>query len=232
MEKGVELLLSQLPERIDEPTFIFYHTYEIHSNYRPPREYRNRFGTFEARFLPTSRELIEWNKRGLEGITEQDIAFLVSRYDAEIRYTDDTLRILFAELEARGFFDDYLVVFTSDHGEEFGEHGHFLHQGFLYEELLRVPLILGGSRVPAAVRSELVSSIDIAPTILDHVGVAIPDRMSGRPLLSAEVAPETLFAQYGPAPLRGAYPRLEADREQGTGNGGTLRHDKRSGRDE
>ena len=132
-------------------------------------------------------------------MTEEDRQFLVARYDAEIRFTDDTLRELFDELETRGFFEDALVVVTSDHGEEFAEHGSLLHQGYLYEELLRVPLILQGERVPPGrVESGLVSSIDIAPTILAYAGLPVPDAMAGRDLLGERVVPRPVFAQYGP----------------------------------
>jgi len=199
IEQGIRKLTSVLPERFEKPTFLLYHTYEIHSDYRPPKEYREMFGSYASDLRPTSDVLLELNKRDAAEPSEEDIAFLIGRYDGGIRYADDQLRVLFAELEARDFFDRFLVVITSDHGEEFGDHGHFLHQGYLYEELLKVPLILTGDRITGGqVVTTLASTVDIAPTVLSYVGIGAPTEMVGRDLLQPIVDSAPVFAQYGP----------------------------------
>jgi arylsulfatase len=166
------------------PIFAFYHTYEIHSPYLPPDEYRGLFGQFESTFVPSSENLLEVAHAARRRLGKADLEYLEAMYDAGIRYTDDTLRQRFAELEELGFFDRYLLVVTADHGEEFAEHGGLLHRDLLYEELIRVPLIVAGSGVPQGrVEGRLVSSIDIAPTVLGYAGLPVPETMAGTSLL-------------------------------------------------
>jgi arylsulfatase A-like enzyme len=106
-------------------------------------------------------------------------------YDAEIRYTDDTLRRLFDELEASGFLDGALVIVTSDHGEEFGEHGGLSHGASLYDELVKVPLFFVGDGVPAGVVDDrMVSSVDIVPTVFARLGLDPDPRFAGGDLFA------------------------------------------------
>ena len=182
----------------NRPLFAFLHTYEIHSPYDSPPAYRSLWGEFPSRFEASSKNLQEINNHQLEA-NDADRRFITSMYDAGIRYTDDVLRVMFSELESLGFFENYIVVITSDHGEELGERGAYLHRKLLFDDLIRVPLILRGSRVPAdVVSTELVSSIDIAPTLLAYAGIDVTERMEGRDLLSGEPAvPDAIFSQYG-----------------------------------
>ena len=118
-------------------------------------------------------------------------------YDGEIRYLDEHLGQLFEWLQARGLYDEALIVFTSDHGEEFQEHGGWWHGQTLYQEQIAVPLIVkypGGARAGAVV-DELARSLDIAPTILDVAGVPVPEGMAGRSLWSDSEPPTYAFAE-------------------------------------
>lgn len=112
-------------------------------------------------------------------------------YDGAIRFLDEELAKLFAELKAKGLYDNTLILLTADHGEEFYEHGGWWHGTTLYDEQLRVPLIVkppqGGSQ--GVVSEALVSSLDIAPTILTAVGIPVPQTMIGKPLGLAPGAP-------------------------------------------
>ena len=119
------------------------------------------------------------------GVPVDDIGVVEEVYHGEIRFTDRVLGRFLAALEGLGLLDNTILVLTSDHGEAFFEHG-LLQHGLLYGENLRIPLILrfpprlpAGSRVPAQ-----VSSMDIAPTILDLAGVEIPSEMDGQSLAS------------------------------------------------
>jgi arylsulfatase A-like enzyme len=91
---------------------------------------------------------------------------------------------LLAELEQLGSLKETLVVLTSDHGDEFFEHGRKGHGKSLYDEVLHVPLII---RLPSGpnglVFDELASTLDIAPTILDYLGFGVPRSMQGRSLV-------------------------------------------------
>jgi choline-sulfatase len=177
-----------------QPVFAFFHTYSIHSPYSPPPEYRDLWGPSASRFEPTSQNLLAINKGEIE-VSEEDVEHIVAMYDAGIRYTDDALRRLFANLDQLGFFTNYLVVITADHGEEFGERGGFVHRPLLYDDLLHVPLILEGTTVPRGRRDQsLASTVDIAPTILRVAGVETDAPLEGRVLLTSK-APGAIYAQ-------------------------------------
>jgi len=111
-------------------------------------------------------------------------------YDGEVAYLDEHLGRLFDGLRAQGLYGRALIVLTSDHGEEFFEHGGWWHGTTLYDEQINVPLIVkppgraGGGRVAGG----LVRSLDIAPTLLAAAGAPIPKEMQGRglPLVSPD----------------------------------------------
>jgi arylsulfatase A-like enzyme len=118
-------------------------------------------------------------------------------YDGEVRYLDEHLGQLFDWLKAEGLYDDALIVLTSDHGEEFQEHGGWWHGQTLYQEQIAVPLIVkapGGARAGAVV-TDLARSLDIAPTILDLADVPIPEVMMGQSLWSTAEPPAYAFAE-------------------------------------
>jgi arylsulfatase A-like enzyme len=138
-----------------------------------------------------------------------DVQYLRDLYDAEIRNMDGEVGGLLARLRELGLERDTLVVFLSDHGEEFLEHGGFKHAS-LYQEVMHVPLIarfpgadprLRARRVP-----ELVGLVDVMPTVLELLGVAPPARIHGRsllPLLRGEAwPPRPVFSAWGRAQLR------------------------------
>jgi len=105
-------------------------------------------------------------------LDERDVRHLVDLYDAGIRQLDTELSRLFAWMQKQGLIDETLLVVTSDHGEEFMEHGRVDHFLPMWQEVLRVPLILRGPGVPAGVRVQApVSHLDLAPTILSLAGV-------------------------------------------------------------
>ena len=183
---GVGRLVNRIKEHLADgrPIFAFFHTYAIHSPYSPPEPYRKLWGEFPGLIEPTSENLLALNAGSLTG-TSADVRRIEALYDGGIRYTDDTLRTAFARLQELGFLDNCLVVITSDHGEELGERKGFLHRDLLYDDLIRVPLILWGRAVPRGkVDNRLVSSVDIAPTLLTAAGVPVPELMEGHDLLS------------------------------------------------
>ena len=187
VERGCEWLGTST-----EPAFLFLHTYEIHHPYRPRPELLALFDDGYTGPLPPNIE-IDDHLRPINGqsevtleIDDRDLAYIVATYDAELRSVDESIGRLVDCLEEQGRLDRTLFAITSDHGEEFGEHGWVgWHSHTLYDELLHVPLILrlpgdreAGRRVGPAVRS-----IDIAPTLLDVTGIPAPDGFRGRSLL-------------------------------------------------
>ncbi len=196
----------------NERWFLFLHTYTVHDPYpdvRSPDGYHFPIKTYGKPFWPggppedsvepTGPHLAELNRRDVMPGAEV-LDYYRAAYDAQIRYLDDLLRDFFVGLEDLGLADDVTVVLTSDHGEEFAEHGRLLHEQ-VYRETLHVPLIVvhpdlkSGRRIP-----ELVQSIDIAPTILELAGAEQPAPVSGRSLLpllagSAPVGPREAYAE-------------------------------------
>ena len=136
-------------------------------------------------------------------------------YDAEIAYVDHVIGTLLSRLEARGALDETLVVITGDHGESLGEHGELTHGTFAYNATLSVPLILWSRSLPARSFPGRVRHVDIAPTVLDLLGVEPASGIDGRSLTAHLVdsdgydPPGSYFEALNPnltrdwAPLRG-----------------------------
>lgn len=167
--QGVEWL----EEHHDELFFLFLHTYEAHSPYAPKPE--------------VLAELPEVDPEA-EGLGKKDVNWERTKraYAAEVHYTDSRLEHLFGELRRLGLLDDTLVVITADHGEEFGEHGNLGHAKTIFDEVLRVPLLFWApDHVPEGrVSEELVSLIDIPPTILELARIPPPRGIPGRSLVA------------------------------------------------
>jgi arylsulfatase A-like enzyme len=196
IEKGARRVVRLLGEVDPEaPKFVFLHTYEVHSPYRPGEPQRTLLGVPQGMTAASSDYLLE-HATAAASLPKDELDALSLLYDAEIRVVDDALRALFEELDATGFLRHAIVIVTSDHGEEFGEHGGLLHRDLLYDVLLRVPLIVVGPGIAPARRAEPVSSVDIAPTVLELVGIAKPAAMEGSSLL-AERPRAAVIAQYG-----------------------------------
>lgn len=138
----------------DRTFFLFLHTYQVHSPYSPPESHRGLFKDVPPREPP-----------GLQEFALQ--------YDQEARYADDHIGPFLTHLAQLGVSEHSIVVVTSDHGEEFGEHGGLGHGRTLYQEVLRVPLVIAapGLLAPAEVKAP-VSLLDLAPTLLDLLGLA------------------------------------------------------------
>jgi arylsulfatase A-like enzyme len=176
------------------PFFLYVHFLDPHGPYEPGSPWRQRFLEGLSSDQPLVREgkvgpLAEGTRAMVE-LSPGDVEVLRALYDAEIRETDAALESLLSELDSRGLLPHTVVLVTSDHGEEFLEHGTLKHGYQLYEESLRVPLLL---RVPGvAARRERdveVSHLDLAPTLLELVGLPVPATFQGRslvPLLRGE----------------------------------------------
>lgn len=169
-----------------ERFFLFLHTYSIHDPYTPP----DGFGVDPNQPLdpPPTGKTLKLANDGFIEVPEPTVAGYSDRYDASIRYVDGVLGDLFKRLEELELRDQTAVIITSDHGEAFGEHGRLGHEQ-TYPEELHVPLILihpdldRGYRVPTP-----VELIDVAPTVLDLLGVDSETAMSGRSLLGSPIA--------------------------------------------
>ncbi len=167
----------------DERFFLFLHTYAVHDPYDPPEPFASQFNASPPAqaFPPTGSNFVAFN-RGRKTISPAALAYYRAAYDASIRYLDDVLAEFFAELEELGLTDEVTVVLTSDHGEEFLEHGKMVHEQ-IYRETLHVPLLVLHPDLPPGRIASVVESIDIAPTLLDLAGISFPAQVSGRTLV-------------------------------------------------
>jgi arylsulfatase A-like enzyme len=171
--------------------FLYLHIMDPHDVYWPPRRFRSRYhaGYRGKEDIAKGRPAV-YEQQILKGeevdLRRRDIEHLVALYDAEVAYVDVQVGRLLEKLERMGLREDTLVVVTSDHGEEFFEHGGLKHGFTLYQEVIVVPLLM---RYPGALPSEkivdgaVVQLIDVAPTILDLAGLPIPEEMTGASLV-------------------------------------------------
>jgi arylsulfatase A-like enzyme len=165
----------------DRPFFVFLHLYDPHWHYDPPEWAR---GLFETSYAGTLTGLWQdFSRRDGATVTEADLAHLLALYDGEIRYADTEVGRVLDHLAARGLDRSTMVVITSDHGEEFLDHGSWEHQKTLYEEVVRVPLALRAPGVAARRERAQVSVLDVAPTLLAWAGLPVPASVVGRSLL-------------------------------------------------
>jgi len=119
-------------------------------------------------------------------VSEEDARYIQAMYDAEIRSMDFTFYRFMMELVNIDLYEDSLIILTSDHGEEFGEHGkHATHSHTLYDELLHVPLLikLPHAKLRQTRINKMVRSIDILPTILDVLNINAPPVLEGISLM-------------------------------------------------
>lgn len=178
-DRGIDLL-----DRIgDRPFFLFLHLYDPHWHYDPPDWARRLFETSYAG--PLTGNWQDFSRRDRSTTSPADLAHLLALYDGEIRYADTEVGRVLDHLAARGLDRSTLVVVTSDHGEEFLDHGSWEHQKTLYEEVTRVPLAIAGPGIAPRKERAQVSLLDVAPTILAFAGAAVPPSMTGRSLLAA-----------------------------------------------
>ncbi len=204
--------IDWIAARGDRPIFVFAHYYDVHSDYKADEAYEKLFLTpyegvadgtgWQLKQAVLPEEYIRFCRGNdepnqcrfsedfvLDETTEkihfspEDVRRIRELYDAQIRQLDAELARLFTSLRRLGVYDETLVVITSDHGEEFMEHGSMEHFYTAYQEVARVPLILRGPGIPSGVQVDApVSLVDLLPTLLARAGVAAPAEIDGRDL--------------------------------------------------
>jgi arylsulfatase A-like enzyme len=133
----------------DRPFFAVLNYFDVHDPYLPPQPFRSRFSK-----LPRPGGLINsYVFRRNPKLTPEQMQSELDAYDGAIAYVDDAVGKILDELDRRGLTQNTIVVFTSDHGEAFGEHGQMTHRNALYRPLVHVPLVVRWpGKVPAGVR--------------------------------------------------------------------------------
>ncbi|MEM9290135.1 MAG: sulfatase [Acidobacteriota bacterium] len=211
------------------PFFAFFHYMSVHSPYRPEPEFdvfrtpgAEEGSSLDGRNLSRLRKKLEAGEITLSPL---DVARLVDLYDGEILSMDERMGELFRRIQELDLEESTVVVLTADHGEEFYEHGNILHNRTLYEEVLRVPLIVRGPGIPAERRvTALTSLVDVTPTLLQLVGAPSPSGLDGislvrfwrddaRPRRELELATSAPDGSHAKIGMRTAGEKLQIDRE-------------------
>ena len=158
--------VSWIEENQDEKFFLFLHYYDPHYPYEPPDAFRNQFGT-----APGTGDFGKDERKRF--------------YAAEIAYTDFCIGQVIAKLKSMGLYDSTLLVITSDHGEGLGDHKEATHGYYVYQEYIRVPLIvkLPGAKNAKTVK-DIVGIVDITPTICSLLNLEVPEPVEGKDLSS------------------------------------------------
>jgi len=178
-----------------EPFFLFLHSYDIHLPYDPPAPFYSMFaaagydGPVRGDMTRDLAHKVRRRKAYKDYTGPVDVPVADQRqysdlYDGGIRYTDQYIARLVSLLQTLDLWDHTLLVVFSDHGEEFWDHGSVSHGHTLFQELIHVPLVfhvpgLEGRRVGAT-----VGLMDVAPTILELVGIPRPESFLGRSLVA------------------------------------------------
>jgi len=213
-----EWCLETLDQLDDRPFFIWLYYWDPHAPYTPPAEHMRRYESdyvwdedapyHKPKANASDQELrdasghyagsliflLEVN-RGHITPTEAERDHLINLYDAEIAFVDAALERVIDRIKELGKWDDTMVILNADHGEAFGEHGHYYHGYSIYEEEVRVPLIIKPpeSGFPGKVVNGPVRNMDIMPTILDYCGVSPPEQMQAqslRPFIETDQQPD------------------------------------------
>jgi arylsulfatase A-like enzyme len=168
------------------PFFVFLNYLDTHDPYLPPRPFRGMFSK-----LANPGGLLNGN-RPRPHLTPEQLAGEIAAYDGGIAYVDDQIGRLLDELQRRHLDERTLVVFTSDHGEAFGEHRLFLHANGLHWEVIHVPLVFWWpGHIPEAVHvTRPVSNAALAATVMDLLGAGAPELFPGPSLRRLWTSPD------------------------------------------
>jgi membrane-anchored protein YejM (alkaline phosphatase superfamily) len=166
--EGLERVPAASPER---PAFFYVHLMSTH---------------YLGVQFPESHVFTQPDDQVSPGLEPYKILPLLNkpdRYDDKVRQADGIIRQLFEALRAKGYLDDAMVVVTGDHGEGLGER-HWAHGWNLYNEDIRIPMLLYDAPPARYPDLSFATQVDIAPTILDRLGLPIPDSWEGQSLLA------------------------------------------------
>ena len=183
----------------ERPFFAYLHYLDVHWPFQPAPAFRDRFARSGQSALFDREDWIGLRDRINDGsvpVSESDRARLSALHDAGILELDQRIGELLDALRARDLLGETLILLTSDHGEELLEHGRVGHGGRLFEEVLRIPLMI---RLPGAERGRREETparlLDVFPTLLGAVGITPPERLEGRDLLARSDPPARIIAE-------------------------------------
>lgn len=175
--------IEWLEETTDDDFFLWLHYMEAHRPYGlhdPDPAYTSTMSDSEIKDL--------WKRvhQDPDGVSESEHSLLIDQYDSNLRYCSRHLDRLFDTFEEQGLWEETNILFSSDHGEEFHEHGLYNHHNLPYDELLSVPLLARGPDIKDTTVTQQRELLDIGPTILDFHGADVPSTFQGENLFEGD----------------------------------------------
>lgn len=208
LDESVPRALEWVRKHREKLFFLFLHGYDVHGQRAPAGGFDFRYVEkgYDRKFTGSPQEQEVLREEGLAtgkvDVRPADVRFWRAIYDEKLRRADARFAEFLAAFRDMGLMEKTVFVVTADHGTELHEHGRFDHGFTLYDELLRVPLIVSIPNAAGRVVADRVSSIDVTPTLLDLVGVRVPDpvkkQLRGKsllPALAGEPVRRPLFAE-------------------------------------
>lgn len=183
-ESALDLMQEELTHlsQSDAPFFLVIHTFEAHDPYRPHEPFNEYFDQTEDHPVVTMQTLVAANQAGTPPHPDEVDVYRL-RYDQQLAQTDTHLARVLHNIPPE-ILKDTVIIFSSDHGESFGEHGKLWHASSgLFDEELRVPLMMRVPDSPARIVADPVSLLDMAPTILTLMKLPVPDSFKGESLV-------------------------------------------------
>jgi arylsulfatase A-like enzyme len=177
--------LSSYASGDDKPLFLWVHYMDVHEPYVPERKYVD---LVHPEITLTKEEMFDLFKTYLlkqNTANPEKVETLKKLYEIHVREVDTYIEVLFKALEEKGVLEDSVVILTSDHGDEFGEHGGLSHHHKMYRELIDTPLMIYGIGESGECNS-LASNVDISPTVCRLFGVEPAVTWEGRSLLPVD----------------------------------------------
>lgn len=176
----VPLVDRWLDEDAERLGFYYLHFLEPHSPYYPPEEFKERWldPEYDGIFAAGHTADLVATVKGELTANADDVEAIRAMYDATIAYVDSQVGLIVDGLKARGLYDDFVIVVTSDHGEAMFQHGRWGHNDDLYDEMVHIPLIvkLPGNPHPVDGADRVqVSNMDIAPSLIEWCDLEAPD---------------------------------------------------------
>ena len=173
-EEVFEFVRENVTSRFNN--FIYIHYMDPHGPYNPEVKHfsadnKIQLGNDTRRLLGPKNVSQAFLEEKTEKERQQIFQEMINSYDDEILINDDSVGELFEFLKSQGMYDNSIIIILADHGEEFYEHGGFAHGRTLYEEQLKVPLIIKVPNIGHKVIDEQVNHIDVVPTVLDLLGI-------------------------------------------------------------
>jgi glucan phosphoethanolaminetransferase (alkaline phosphatase superfamily) len=163
--------IEKVPDFAGTPAFFYIHLMSSHYSGVKLDQYH--------RYLPDGKKIDVLDL--LRG--KYDPSVVIDNYDDKVTQADDIIRMVFDALRQKGYLNDTIVVISADHGDGLGEHGRFGHVQYVYQEQIRIPMLIYDESKAKYADIDSATQMDISPTVIDRLGLKVPASWEGTSLL-------------------------------------------------